>query len=93
MVEADAVGKSEGSIFVAVMAWRKGSTGVKEQGTDAQGGPRNLGDPASSVIKQRLGKPLNKEPRSAYEGADICGRDEKRAQGGTAKRRRRSAAG
>ena len=54
-MEADAVGKSEGSTFSAAMAWRKGSTGVKEQGTDAMGDPRNLGDPVSSTIKQREG--------------------------------------
>lgn len=40
------------------MVSRKGSTGVIEQGTDALGDPRNLGDPVVSVKKQRLGKPL-----------------------------------
>ena len=54
-VVADAVEYAEGNIRRVVMAWPFEPTGVREQGTDAIGLPRNLGDPAASSEVNRSG--------------------------------------
>jgi hypothetical protein len=50
-VDADGVGNPEGSTGVTAKARSRRSTGVKEQGTFAEGLPRNLGGPVVFTLK------------------------------------------
>ena len=55
VVDADGVGKPEGSTGATAKARFRRSTGVKEQGTFAEGLPRNLGGPVVFTLKPVTG--------------------------------------
>ncbi len=75
------------------MTLRKGPAGVEEQGMGTWGDTRNLGDPAVSTINTVVGEATTQITPVHRVGVDPWGRYEQPAQGGTAKRRQRSAVG
>lgn len=95
-VKADAMIGAEGSTEAPQETWRQGFTGVEDQGTKRDGSPRNLGGPAHSSSNQQ-GDDL---PTTSRPGRAVFARTGSRKgtrkeehRRGTAKRRKRSAAG
>ena len=74
------------------MAWCGGPAGVEEQGIGTRGSPRNLGDPAVSTRNwPEAARP--KQPQAPGRRRALLGETNTGATSGTAKRRKRSAAG
>jgi len=72
------------------MAWRGGPTGVEERRHACQGVPRNLGDPVVSTEITRSGIRVTKA--LAWEGSGLPAQERTKGRnGGSAKRRQRSA--
>ena len=67
------------------MVWRRGPTGVREQGMRAWGIPGTWEIPLIPPSEQWLGKPRSNEPRPREGVPTSPGETNNSAQGGTAK--------
>jgi hypothetical protein len=91
LASADVVRTTEGRIDTPQHARREELAGVRERGMLTWGLPRNLGDLVVSVRGRRKGHPVE-EPRPGDGALTVPGANVERTRG-TAKRRKRSAAG